>query len=332
MDACSFFKSAVALSAYCLFVTVFTDAMEQKKETMEQLIQQLQQLHTPWASQASRPFAPCFGAKVFGSAFEARTIPNRYSWDGTRRKGHQDHPFIVFQYTLMGWGYFSDGNTVRKMLPQMAFTTVVPSVGHYYLPPESSNWTFCWLIIRHPYVVRRITQRLNGAGLIFTLPANSMLMARMVQILAGIYSGTFHDTFAEEQALFDFLIEYERFVYNLRYSQDKRESLLDEVRLHVLQNLKQPIEIEQLAQRYSMSRSHFSHHFKRITGLAPSQFITQVRLEEATQLLMHTTHTLEIIADETGFANANHFCKVFRRHFYLSPGEFRRQMPSSDSR
>jgi AraC-like DNA-binding protein len=66
--------------------------------------------------------------------------------------------------------------------------------------------------------------------------------------------------------------------------------------------------------------------FKATTGAAPAQFVQQVRLEEATRRLLHTDQTVAMIAQATGFANPNHFCRVFRQHFHLSPGAFRQQM------
>jgi len=48
----------------------------------------------------------------------------------------------------------------------------------------------------------------------------------------------------------------------------------------------------------------------------------EVRLEEALKRL-RTGAKLETIAAQTGFADANHFCKVFRRHFLSSPGAYR---------
>ncbi|GCE50275.1 AraC-like DNA-binding protein [Thermosporothrix hazakensis] len=290
---------------------------------MDQLLQRLRRLQ---ASQEGALYTPRYGAEVYGVALEKRTASDCYDWDGRKRGGDAAHPFVVFQYTLAGQGCYAEGQTVTRILPQTVFLAVVPSDSRYYLPPDSPEWVFCWLIIRHPYVVQRLMQRIASVGPIMQLDPSSMVLARVVQLLEGIYDGTFHDVFAEELALFHFLIEYERLAHSLSYAPDVREQLLQNVRSYVLQTLWKPIEVEQLARRYGMSRSHFSHYFKRNTGLSPAQFVMQVRLEEATQRLLQSDLTLEVIARETGFANANHFCKVFRRHMYLSPGEFRRQM------
>lgn len=267
---------------------------------------------------------PRHDANVFGSALEVRTDPAQYHWHGLKRGGDPEHPVCIFQYTLAGRGCYGEKNMTYHLDAQTAFTALVPSDHCYFLPPSSANWTFSWVLIRHPYIVERIS-KLNNSP-IFKLTPNSMLVIRMFRLIQGIYDGTFHDPFAEEQALFDFLIEYGRVVQQMRYPQPERERLLQEVQAYVLQTINQPRAVEKIAEIYQMSRSNFSHYFKKITGLAPAHFISQVRLEEVLRRLLHTPMRLEEIARQTGFANANHLSKVFRRHFHLSPGEFRRQM------
>lgn len=108
--------------------------------------------------------------------------------------------------------------------------------------------------------------------------------------------------------------------------------MLQQVRAAVSSSLRQPLGVEKLAERYAMSRSHFSHYFKSVTGTTPAHFITQVRLDEVIHLLLHTSLKLEEVADETGFADANHLCKVFRRHLHMSPGELRSQIRPRQAR
>jgi len=87
--------------------------------------------------------------------------------------------------------------------------------------------------------------------------------------------------------------------------------------------LHNPPSAAELAETYQLERTTFSRNFKATTGISPSAFITEIRLEEAVKLL-RTEAKLEEVAASTGFADANHFCKVFRRHFHSSPGSYRR--------
>jgi transcriptional regulator GlxA family with amidase domain len=88
--------------------------------------------------------------------------------------------------------------------------------------------------------------------------------------------------------------------------------------------LPKAVDVDDLAADYGMSRSHFSHFFRQRTGLTPARHATEVRVHEATWLLLDSRAPLKQIADACGFVNANHFCKVFRRFQHLSPATYRR--------
>jgi AraC-like DNA-binding protein len=98
---------------------------------------------------------------------------------------------------------------------------------------------------------------------------------------------------------------------------------LEEVRSRIVASLPATLAVDALADAYGMSRSHFSHFFRARTGLSPARFATEVRIHEATRRLLDTRATVKQIADACGFANANHFCKVFRRFQHLSPAAYR---------
>lgn len=65
-----------------------------------------------------------------------------------------------------------------------------------------------------------------------------------------------------------------------------------------------------------------------ITGMSIKEFIMDVRLKRAAQLLRESEFTISEISVMTGFVNPKYFSICFRRHFDLSPSEFRKQNPS----
>lgn len=262
---------------------------------------------------------------------EARIPSENYYWDGMKRGADRERPFVVFQVTLEGEGVYEEpgANGPHPIPPGRAFAAVVPSQSRYYLPEDSPGWTFFWIILRHPYVVGRIVERQRAAGAaasVLDVGSDSAVVARAVTL----YTGGFPDRFAEEAALFEFLIAYERHVHAAFQggdsAADAREALLSRTRARVLETLALPLSVGEVADDYGMSRTRFSHHFRAKTGVAPGAFIARVRLEEVARRLIQTGDTLSEIAAGTGFADANHLCKAFRRHFHLSPGAFRRQM------
>lgn len=267
---------------------------------------------------------PRINRLLFGG-LETRTDPATYDWDGLRRGGDPRHPFMVFQYTLEGRGCYAQGGQTIQVPAGHAFTAIVPSAHRYYLPTESASWTFFYLLIQHDYIVSRFAQAGKRHGYVTELAPDSVALSRAAALLEGVRLRSFPDTYAAEQSLFDFMIEYERHAYRTTVSPDQCSQFLLAVRQYVLENVRRPIAVEELASRQGMSRSNYSHHFRTVTGRSPAHYVAEVRLQEASRRLLQAGLTLKVIAAETGFADANHLCKAFRRAYHVSPAQYRRQ-------
>lgn len=81
--------------------------------------------------------------------------------------------------------------------------------------------------------------------------------------------------------------------------------------------------IAQIADELSLSRSQCTKIFKQVYGVSPRQYVTDMKLNLAKQLLVSTNRTIEDIADELGYHSASHFSRQFRRGTGLSPNQFR---------
>ncbi len=88
----------------------------------------------------------------------------------------------------------------------------------------------------------------------------------------------------------------------------------------------QRITLAELAGTAHLHPVYFSALFKRLTGLPPLHYLARYRLERARDLLLATDRSLEEIARLTGFCDAAHLIRVFRRHEGVPPGRYRRAL------
>jgi len=86
------------------------------------------------------------------------------------------------------------------------------------------------------------------------------------------------------------------------------------------------IRLKDLADLLYLSEYHFSRQYKKITGMSPYQYILNCRFMKAQELLEFTVLTVQEIAFLTGYKDASTFSKAFRRHFKISPGNYRNQV------
>lgn len=85
------------------------------------------------------------------------------------------------------------------------------------------------------------------------------------------------------------------------------------------------ISAENLALEVMLSKEKIQAGFQKMTGFTLHEYILQVRIGKAKELLINTNHPVKAIADAAGFSNDSHFCKVFRKLTAISPVKFRYQ-------
>ena len=77
----------------------------------------------------------------------------------------------------------------------------------------------------------------------------------------------------------------------------------------------------QLAELIHVSEDRFNHLFRESMGMAPLQYMNEVRLKKAMHLLKSGNYSAAEVADAVGFSDYNHFGRLFRRYYQCTPME-----------
>jgi len=99
---------------------------------------------------------------------------------------------------------------------------------------------------------------------------------------------------------------------------------LRELPIYVLEHLRDPLTVEELAKRVSMSMRNFSRVFVEEFASTPAAFVEKLRLETAKRLVEESTRGFEEIATECGFGSLDTLSRAFMRKFGESPAQLRR--------
>ncbi len=79
--------------------------------------------------------------------------------------------------------------------------------------------------------------------------------------------------------------------------------------------------VSELARETGMSRSNLLRKVKKLTNSSVSQFIRQVRLKQAREMLKQTSLTVSEVSYNVGFSSTSYFIKCFHDYFGYTPGE-----------
>jgi AraC family transcriptional regulator, transcriptional activator FtrA len=96
--------------------------------------------------------------------------------------------------------------------------------------------------------------------------------------------------------------------------------------------LRDPITVDQLARQARTSKRTLSRRFADALGTSPLDWVTNLRVRQAKDMLETTDRSVEEIADFCGFGSAPTLRHHFRARVALSPNAYRRRFQRMDSR
>jgi AraC-like DNA-binding protein len=87
-----------------------------------------------------------------------------------------------------------------------------------------------------------------------------------------------------------------------------------------------PWTVPQMARMAKVSKSAFSDRFRRLVGLPPLQYLTEIRMGKSRRLLRDSDVEIGEIAYLVGYESPSSFSNVFKRWHGMSPIEYRRSI------
>jgi AraC-like DNA-binding protein len=102
------------------------------------------------------------------------------------------------------------------------------------------------------------------------------------------------------------------------------QAVLDIV-THLESSYTQPVRLDDLAARITLSPAHLSRHFGRRMGMGIVEFVHRLRCEEACRLLRWSEESIGRIAMRVGYDEIAYFSRCFRRQIGQSPRQYRRE-------
>ena len=83
------------------------------------------------------------------------------------------------------------------------------------------------------------------------------------------------------------------------------------------------LKIEEMAEAVSMSRTTFYEKLKSLVGTSPSEFLRQLRMQRAQDLMARSAMNVSQVAYAVGFTDPKYFTRCFRKAVGMSPTEYR---------
>lgn len=101
---------------------------------------------------------------------------------------------------------------------------------------------------------------------------------------------------------------------------------MDEIENYILKNYDKEITLKSIADRFCFEYSYFSKKFLKKTGKTFKQYLTDIRLEKAYNLIVNTNSSMMEISEKVGYKNYNNFSRSFIQKYGKKPVEIRKEV------
>lgn len=90
-------------------------------------------------------------------------------------------------------------------------------------------------------------------------------------------------------------------------------------------NLKEPLSLSFLSEKFSIDPKLLTTQFSKETGNRLTEYINERRVKESLKYLAHSNLTIQQIAEKVGYMDDNYFSRVFKKVMDISPREYRKK-------
>ena len=241
----------------------------------------------------------------------------------TRNKGSEQH--ILIDCTE-GRGWISIHGT-RTELNKGQFFIIEAGVPHTYAASESDPWSIYWLHFtgEKSHLFQSIYNKVHS---IDDSPEarfkdRLLLFEEIFQNLEMGYS--MENLEYTTLCLWHFIASF-RFISQYReVNKHRRGDVIQDAIKYMKSHVEQKLSLDEIAGHIGYSPSYFGQIFLQKTGQTPCNYLCQLKIQRACQLLDFSELRIKQIAEELGFYDQYHFSKTFFKHIGETPTQYRKR-------
>lgn len=247
--------------------------------------------------------------------------PKGYDFEWSRGRVLGDHQVV---YISHGRGWFESRQCARQRLEAGTVFLLFPGVWHRYTPDRQVGWEEHWVGFSGDMARRWIK---HG----FFSPQSPILRPTHEDLLLTLFTRMVEAIKTNQPALQQVLAGIVTQIMGLLYStqqarlsgQAESHSAIHQAIERMQNDFCAEVDLPALARQLNVSYSWLRRNFAQHTGLSPHQYLLELRLVRARNLLSDTPASVKEIATRVGFEDEHYFCRLFRRKTGVTPSHWR---------
>ena len=200
-----------------------------------------------------------------------------------------------------------------------------PREWHTYRPAKDIGWNEYFVTFQGEYFNKLLNKIFQPNDPIIHIGINEQIVKHFLEMLdcAKAQSPGFQAVMA------GIMMHMIGDIYSINKNYDCEPASLQKIQeacVLILENIYDKLTPEDIAESINMSYSNFRKSFKQYTGIAPHQYMLQLKLSKIKDLLSSTEMSIQDIAMKLNFESADYFSYFFRSKTGINPLSYRKEI------
>ncbi len=243
----------------------------------------------------------------------------------TPEKGRIINEYQIL-YIAEGRGTLTTASAGKYSISEGDIFLIFPGEWHTYSPDSETGWKEYWIGFKGINIDSRVS-----AG--FFSKHTPIYRIGYNDTLISLFKEAIQVAKKQEKHFQQLLAGIVNYMLGLAFSIDSNKKLKNSMNLELVnrarafmqENIESNIEIPEVAEHLNISYSSFRHIFKQYTGIAPSQYYLNLKIQRAKDMLKSSTASIKEISYILHFDTPEYFTKLFKKKTGLTPSQFREQ-------
>lgn len=230
--------------------------------------------------------------------------------------------YWVIHYCVDGEGYFQVRDQQNHIHAGDLFMIPAHTKNKYYPDPEHP-WSYRWVGLRGTLVETLLARcGLSSENYLLHHMQDSRLESLFEQVHDSMQGDHRLRTLGNAMELLDYL---EHDVHNRKQdSLSPGKSYYNNALHYIHKNYFNNISVSDVAEATNIDRTYIFKLFQKYSGISPSQYLQQYRLDKAAILLRKSNLSITDVSYAVGFQHSPYFTKLFTHYKGMTPSEYRK--------
>ena len=247
--------------------------------------------------------------------------PNPYFFDWEKGRRLDEYQLV---YIASGCGVFEAEHIGSVIVEPGTVLMLFPGVWHRYKPSLEKGWEEYWVGFNGHYAEYLMKQEcFNQDTPLIYIGFNSEFYDVFIRLIDTLkYEGIAYSQIATCLTIQLLGLVYASALLKEK-SPNRKELIINNVRFKIHENWSNTITMEELAAQHNVSYIWFRKAFKDIIGVSPGQYLLNIKIKKACQMLKETELTVSQIANLNGFVSNFYFSRIFKNKIKMTPSKYR---------